>query len=473
MTMMLPRLKHPPHPTEPPSPRTSDTGLTTTATRPSTASPFAFLLLGLLLPALFATAEQQRSDLRLVEALRAGDTTLATADFTDDLRKRLTDERLAEVWRTLSAGLGRLDRIEPMSEARHGDLQVRVLRLGFERGELDAQVASDGEGRIHGLFFRPAPPPPAQDSAAGFHEIEIETGAAGWPLPGILTLPDGSGPFPAVVLVHGSGPNDRDLSIGANRPFRDIAHGLAGHGIASLRYDKRTLRHAERLAMEVEAITLEEEVTADAVAALQWLGGRDEIDAQRRYVLGLSLGALMAPRIAERASDIAGLLMLAPPARPLHQIIPAQVRYIAELDGEISEAGAESIRNADALRDAISRVLEGEEVDVAWTGAPAEYWRDLDAYDAMATAAALDIPILLLQGDRDYQVTVADDFVRWSEALAAHGQAELEVLAGLNHLFIHGEGPGNPAEYMRPGRVDAAAIERMASWILRSGRARR
>ncbi|HRQ63718.1 MAG TPA: alpha/beta fold hydrolase [Xanthomonadaceae bacterium] len=466
MSIMIPRPTHPPDPTDPHPPRASVNGLDKAATRPSTASPLVFLLFGLLL-GLTALATEVPADLRLLRALGAGDFETATADFSPLMREHLDAARMAEVWAGVTASLGALGEIEPLTEQAQGELRVSTLRLHFAQGALDAQVASDEAGVVHGLYFRPAPPPAPEPGEESPREVELDSGATGWPLPALLTVPEGEGPFPAVVLVHGSGPQDRDLSIGANRPFRDIAHGLARRGVASLRYHKRTHVHAERLSIESPAITLEEEVVADALAALAKLSELDDIDGERRFVLGLSLGALLAPRIGERAADIAGIVMLAPSARPLHEIIPAQVRYIAELDGIISEAEAEGIRRAEALRDAIAKVLAGEDVDIAWTGAPAEYWRDLDAYDALGTAAALDLPILLLQGERDYQVTIDDDFVLWRRALEGRPRAELHVLPGLNHLFIAGEGPSGPAEYLRPGRVDDGALDLIAAWIRR------
>ena len=135
-----------------------------------------------------------------------------------------------------------------------------------------------------------------------------------WELPGTLTLPVGKGPFPAVVLVHGSGPNDRDETIGPNKPFRDLAWGLATQGVAALRYDKRSKVHAGKMAA-LESMTVDDEVIADAVAAVRLLRQTDEVDPDRVFVIGHSLGGHLAPRVAAEADGVAGVVILSG-ARP-------------------------------------------------------------------------------------------------------------------------------------------------------------
>src|SRR5690606_19348563 len=127
-------------------------------------------------------------------------------------------------------------------------------------------------------------------------------------LPGTLALPKGKAPgagFPAVVLVHGSGPQDRDETVGANRPFLDIARGLAAQGIAVLRYDKRTQARPQDFA--AGDYTVDDETTNDAITAVAALGAAEGIDPDRIHVLGHSQGAMLAPRIAAHSGHVAGL----------------------------------------------------------------------------------------------------------------------------------------------------------------------
>src|SRR5262249_26794773 len=152
-----------------------------------------------------------------------------------------------------------------------------------------------------------------------FRETEVTVGAADWPLPGTLTLPRGDGPFAAVVLVHGSGPHDRDETIGPNKPFRDLAWGLASQGVAVLRYEKRTSEHGARF-VQLKDPGFKEELLDDAVAAAAVLRKHKEIDPRRIFILGHSLGAFWAPRLGTLDPDLAGLVVLAGNTRPLEDL---------------------------------------------------------------------------------------------------------------------------------------------------------
>lgn len=305
------------------------------------------------------------------------------------------------------------------------------------------------------------PPGPSVEMAdeAGFDERDFAV--AQGQLPGTLSLPAGTGPFPAVVLVHGSGPNDRDQTLGPNRPFRDLAHGLAGHGIAVLRYDKRTrVRPGDFAGND---FTVEHEVIADAVAAVEAIAADPAVDPGRVFVLGHSLGALLAPRIAQRAA-LAGTVLVAAPARPLEDLVIEQMEYILGLDPDNLARNESRMAQLREQRDVV-RTLDDPEATGLMLGLPASYWMDLSSYDAVATAAALDVPILLLHGGRDYQVTDTD-FALWQQGLAGHAGATLVRHAELNHLMMAGDGRSTPTEYLRRSDVDPGLIAQVAEWIL-------
>lgn len=405
---------------------------------------------------------------QITEDLRSGRFPEVEARFDSTLRAALPAGQLAAVWASLEAQFGTLEGVgAPYLAGEEPVVQVRQPAI-FTGGVLDLLYALDDQGRLAGFWVVPhqaAPEPsgsgqelPAYADPDRFTEEELTLGQPPYQLPAILTLPKGDGPFPGVVLVHGSGPNDRDERIGPNRPFRDLAWGLASRGIAVLRYDKRTLVHAAEL--DPTEVTLETEVVEDALAAVELLASRPEIS--QVYLAGHSLGGSLAPVIAGRSQQLSGLILLAAMARPVSQVVPEQLAYLAGLDGTVT---AEEQAQVDAFRSALAQAVDGSLSPSAMVlGAPAAYWQELEALDPAAAAQELDQPILVLQGGRDYQVTEAD-FRRFQEGLAGKEQVQFHFFPELNHLFMTGAGPSHPGEYEQPGHVAPEVVEAIARWI--------
>ena len=154
---------------------------------------------------------------------------------------------------------------------------------------------------------------------------EKKTVGAGtaYPLNGLLTLPDNlSEPVPAVVMVHGSGPSNMDERIMKLTPFKDLAEGLAKRGVASLRYDKRTFAYKRELAKT--SPTVNEETVDDALLAVALLKDDERIDQNRVFLLGHSMGAMLAPRIDAQGADVKGLILMAGTPYRLEEVMLKQ-----------------------------------------------------------------------------------------------------------------------------------------------------
>jgi dienelactone hydrolase len=340
-----------------------------------------------------------------------------------------------------------------------GNATLVTIPLHWESASLNFIVNWNSTGQIQGTFFRMTEPPkwqpPAYSNASSFTSREVTIDNDEWKLPGTLTLPTGKGPFPAVVLVHGSGPNDRDESLGGNKPFRDLAEGLGSRGVAVLRYEKRTRQYAAKMAT-MEKMTVQDETVDDAVKAVDVLRKQPEVDPKRIFVLGHSVGGYVAPRIAQDEGKLAGLIILAGNARPIEDLILEQAEYLGAAP-----------KNLEAIRAQVKKIktLEpGDEDAPPIMRMPASYWLDLKGYDAPALAKKLNVPMLILQGERDYQVPMKD-FALWKAALEDRKNVTFHSYPSLNHLFIAGEGKSTPAEYQKPGHVDLQVIKDVADWI--------
>jgi uncharacterized protein len=406
-----------------------------------------------------------------VAHLQKGDYAAVAATFHEKMAAALPESKLRGMWDALRAQFGAMRGTGTPRAATKGELRVVLIPGEFEKATLDIQFAYDASGRCVGLNIRPASTP-ASDykdapyvTPARFSEREVTVDAGGWPLPATLTLPAGDGPFPAVVFVHGSGPNDRDESIGPNKPFRDLARGLASVGVAALRYEKRTRQFGQKIA-PLTTFTVNEETVDDAVAAVRLLRGTRDIDPKRVFVLGHSLGGMVAPRIGRAApTEIAGLIVMAGAARPLEDAMLAQVEYIAKADGTISPAEQQQIDEIRKLQAQVRALKPGDPPpSAAGIRAPASYWLDLRNYDPPAAAAGLSMPMLVLQGGRDYQVT-ADEYEQWRTALKARKNVTFRLYPALNHLFIAGTGASLPSEYLAPGHVAEEVVRDIAGWI--------
>ncbi|MGB3392770.1 MAG: alpha/beta fold hydrolase [Stenotrophomonas sp.] len=398
---------------------------------------------------------------RLLDQLDAGHYAAAEAMFSPQMKAAVPADKLQAVWESLPAQMGAADARGEATTSETDGFRIVVIPLEYANGRLQARIVLDKDNQVAGFLVQPAPPPPASAPAAdaGFIERDFSVPASGTAkaaLPGTLALPKGDGRFPAVVLVHGSGPQDRDETIGPNRPFLDIARGLAAQGIAVLRYEKRTHARPQDF---TGTFSIDDETTDDAVAAATALAGADNIDPQRVFVLGHSQGGLLAGRIAKAANGkLAGLILLAAPARPLLDLLAEQNRYMASLDGSIS---AEEQAHLDALDAAITEVRRDPEAKLM--NLPGRFWQQLEQVDPVADVRSSGLPVLLLQGSRDFQVVDAD-WQRWKKGLQGE-RYRFHHYPALNHLGIAGEGKSTPEEYGRPGHVDATLLDDIAHWV--------
>ena len=249
--------------------------------------------------------------------------------------------------------------------------------------------------------------------------------------------------------------DDRDETVGGTKVFKDLAEGLASRGVVVLRYEKRTRQYGPRVAA-IKHFTVAEEVVDDAAKAAALLRTQKEVDPNKVFVLGHSLGGYVAPRIADEDGKLAGLIILAGNVRPVEDLLLEQMQAMGAQQSAMDQAKAVYAK--------VKKLEPGDEDSPALLGQPPAYWLDLKGYNPAEKAKALGRPMLILQGERDYQVPMTD-FELWKTALGSSKGVTVKSYPTLNHLFVAGEGKSMPAEYAKPGHVAAEVVDEIAAFV--------
>ena len=422
---------------------------------------FLAILCILSVSGLTAQVEESNS---FVDAFTNGEFTKAYQLFDTAISKKLPQNQMSVIWSGLQTQAGKYK--------GHGitrlEAHTTYTPIEFENITLDLKLVFTDQKKIEGFFFVPAQSSaayqkPGYDVPESYVSKDVMIKTKEYRLPGVLTLPANKAHVPLVILVHGSGPGDKDESVGASKIFRDLAVGLASDGVATLRYDKRTKVYAAQL--QPDSITIYEEVVDDAVSAVNLATSFPEINSSEIYVLGHSMGGMLAPEIALKTDQVKGIILLAANARPLQDLLIEQTKYIFSLDSltqaekkqlEILSRQVEASKRSDLTTSMLPNELP--------MNVPAGYWIALNHYHPLETAASLKQRMLILQGERDYQVTMVD-FKLWKNQLSSNKNVSFKSYPKLNHLFIEGEKKSVPKEYETAGNVAAPVIKDIADWI--------
>lgn len=415
----------------------------------------------------------------------------ARAMMAPRLQKVFPLAGLRNIWLMLQMRMGTFRKIESITTKPFRQFTFVLMTCQFSQKRIVWRLVLNPKRQIAGMQFLPAKPnkafrpnkqsnrTPAYAKTSSFVERAIVVQAPGsiWKLTGTLTLPKGKTNVPGVVLVHGSGPHDQDETIGPNKVFRDIAWGLASQGIAVLRYTKRSkvigqqfakLPPAARAAQlkKLKSLDVRAEVIDDAIAALRILYAHKAIDKQRVFVLGHSLGAMMAPAITNRFPQAAGMIMVGSPSRSLADVVLDQFIYLLTLDGKLDANEIKKLKHTieQVVRIKANKITDNTPRHKRLLGMSKAYLTSLTTYAPTTQIKHNKLPMMLLQGGRDYQVTM-EDFNGWKRLLKGRKHTTLKLYPSLNHLFITGSGQSSPKEYIKPGHVSAEVIKDISKWL--------
>ena len=415
----------------------------------------SFLLCFLFVNVLCAQGVQDLSTKakEMLEWIKLGEGEKFWKECTPELQNNLTPEMFSKMWKQLEGQLGKFESQGELQTSNVNGVAIYYSDLKFEKYTLRYTITFNDEGLCSGIHFKPAPAPQVvyqgkEMNADKVFEKDIVISSGKFELPGTLSMPkDAKGDVPVVILVHGSGPHDRNQTVGPLKPFQELAWGLAEQGIAVIRYDKRSRVYGGASIEDKNSFTYDEEVVDDAIAATELAKTIPGIDANRVYVLGLSLGATLAPRIAEKAGDVdklAGIISIAGGTRKMDDILVEQITYLASLNGQKVDAKQEAEKIMSTL--------------------PQSYREFELAYNPVETAKKLKLPILILQGERDYQVTM-EDFGNWRMGLMRNKNVKFKSYQKLNHMLQEGTGKSTPMEYDKYSPIPDYVVTDIADFI--------
>lgn len=294
-----------------------------------------------------------------------------------------------------------------------------------------------------------------------------------YPLKGILTLPDEiNKPIPAVVLVHGSGPSNMDEKVGKLTPFKDLGQGLASRGIATIRYDKRTYAHKRQFINKSDT-SVKEETIEDAILATELLRKDSRIDPDKIFIIGHSMGAMLAPRIDFDGGNYKGLILLAGSPRKLEEIIIEQNKdVLSKVNKPLKWIIKRQIKKLSSKFDTMYNLTDEEAKKTSLmfgNVAKLYYFKEMGEHQSINYLKDLNKPMLIMQGDKDFQASVEKDFNVYKELLKNKENVTFKLYENLNHAFVpsvYGNIMSARKEYNIEQHVCDYVIDDIAAWVL-------
>ena len=293
-----------------------------------------------------------------------------------------------------------------------------------------------------------------------------------YPLNGLLTLPDDTAkPVPAVVFVHGSGASNMDEKVGKLTPFKDLAQGLARHGIASVRYDKRSFAHGFKMLRDKDLeVTVKTETIYDAILATELLKKDPRIDPERVFIIGHSMGGMLSPRIDAEGGNYAGLIIMAGSPRKLEEIILDQNEAaLRSTKGFVNWIVKKQVAKFAAMFDGMYELSDAEaKKKKIGGGTTLYYFKEMGEHAASAYLSSCEKPILIMQGEKDFQATAEKDFAAYKQLLAGRSNVTFRLYENLSHAFVpsvYGDIMKAKQEYNVKQHISDEVIGDIASWI--------
>lgn len=376
-----------------------------------------------------------------------------------ELKKSLSREQLNSVFSSFEAQCGSYLKSENWFVASFNNQWLITSCLVFQNIEIKLEMTIGKDSIIYGLYFKPLAKKKnkliSDDVSYREEKAIIKTGK--FSMDALMCYPSHRELFPCVILIPGSGPADMNETIYSNTPFLDIAHFLAKQGIASLRFNKRTFQCGSE--MDPNKITLNEEYVEDVLSAIELLKKNSNIDGKRIYLVGHSLGGMILPRILSKTSDVKGAVFMAANSSRLEDIILKQVLCLNSFPNDKVVELRSQVEN-------VKKIIDGDFDPKVGTplNLPFSYWKDLGLYKPIKMLNKVSIPMLFVNGGRDYQVPV-EELLEWKRNLKNKENVSFKIYPTLSHIFMEGSEKPGPNDYIKKSVVSKDFLNDLSDWI--------
>lgn len=425
----------------------------------------------------------QRTEYALscVEALKSKNYAQASKRFDSEMRKEISLTMLENFWKQfLAKAGGEIYEVDNIIRDEHNTYYWVYPSYKGKKDRWQFRIGFDDDDSIAAFHIDRYIPPPQKNSwklpnyvaadSVTERQFVINKGKD-YETTAYLTIPTWKTKAPCLIFVHDAGPWDKDASRYSNKPFFDLAWGLATHGIASVRIDKRTYVHYKKIAEKKEAISAKFDTEEDIYEIIHQLLTRKDIDSEHLFLIGQGVGANICPRIIQNSNVIKGAVLLAPYGRPLEDALMEEIEYVMKLDTlskyENKKKAIEKLKQQVKNVKSPTLTLLSRTEDLPLE-TPASYWLDLKNYDCFSILKKTNVPALILRGERDYR-TSQIDFDLWKKQLY-HSMSHQERYTFisyplLNNIFMIGEEKSTPLEYHEPKNVSKQVVDDISKWV--------
>ena len=413
---------------------------------------YGFLICVLFFPVMMFAQTAEQTARNFVNAFMQENYDKALSYTDSSFKANVTPAALKQISDGIKLQHGKFKNIISIAFKQEASFKAYYVYTAFEKDSLDIKTVFNKEGKIVGMFHSRHP-----------NDADYFIQSGNIKIPGTLLTAKDNNQKKLVILVHGSGPGDRDETLAKIKPFKDLAEGLLKKGISSYRYDKRTNFAPNSMP---EDYSIDDEVTNDVLNIIKYFKSNDSYRNYKIYVIGHSLGAMMAPRIASKANGtVSGIVMMAGPTRQIETLLLDQINYLDSLFPS-PQLDAQKQLIEKQVRYIHSQAFNQHSPKDSLVGhLPASYLISLKNYHPLQLIKTLNIPVYIIQGEKDYQVTMFD-FDNWKKAARGKSNINFKSFPGLSHTFMSSEGVPSPNDYLGEKHIAQNVIDDICNWIL-------